>query len=259
MKKVAVALAEPPEPPPERKGTRSSIAEWTVTFLMMLFASSHVAWPFVVPTGSMEDTILIGDHLIVDKLSYAPAGSMAKYILPYTQVQRGDIVVFRYPMNIQEDYVKRVIGVPGDRVKIAGKQLYLNGRTVEEPYKVHNTKFLDPYRDFFPSEPNTYVSEAAQKMLAEHVVNGELVVPPDHYFVMGDNRDNSADSRYWGFVPRANIMGKPWIIYWSFDGATTGLSDRNINWTHVKDIATNFFSKTRWSRTFQVIHGYRLE
>ena len=113
--------------------------------------------------------------------------------------------------------MKRVIGVPGDRIRIVNKQVYLNGHKLDEPYKYHKTEYIDSYRDNFPSEPNVHVVDRAQDMLDNHVINGEVVVPPDSYFAMGDNRDSSLDSRYWGFVPRENIIGKPLIIYWSYD------------------------------------------
>lgn len=234
------------------KQPRNNIAEWAVTILVMMWASSNLAWAFVVPTASMENTILIGDHIIVDKLAYSPPGPLSRRLLPYTDVKRGDVIVFRFPNNIKEDYVKRVIGLPGDRIKIVAKQLYLNGVPVKEPYKIHKTDFLDSYRDYFPSEPNAFLPASALRMLEQHVENGEVVVPPGHYFAMGDNRDESSDSRYWGFVPRENIIGKPWIIYWSYDAPT---ADWNWNLRHFVDLGTNFFSKTRWSRTFQTIRN----
>jgi signal peptidase I len=224
---------------------------------MMMWASTSVAWPFVVPTGSMEDNVLVGDHLIVDKLSFAPNGGFGRYLLPYTEVRRGDVVVFRYPLDIRQDYVKRVIGVPGDHVKLVAKQLYLNGKPMDEPYKFHKTDYLDSYRDYFPSEPNVHLPEPALKMLRENVVNGELIVPPGKYFVMGDNRDNSSDGRYWGFVPRENIFGKPWLIYWSYDAPTQHLTDA-VSFAHILDLGMNFFSKTRWKRTFKIIKPYPL-
>jgi signal peptidase I len=257
-KKTAVALAEPPDPEPQ-PARRHWIAEWTVNALVLLFAFASVAQPFVVPTASMENNILIGDHIIVDKLAYAPAGPVARHLLPYTPIERGDVIVFRYPEDIRQNYVKRVIGMPGDRIRIAARQLYLNGKAVHEPYKIHKSDALDSYRDFFPSPPNTMVSQAVHRMLAENVVNGELLVPPDHYFALGDNRDESADSRYWGFVPKDNIAGKPWMIYWSYDAPTARLSDPNINIDHIIDIGLNFFTKTRWSRTFQMVRGYPLK
>ncbi|MEX2262588.1 MAG: signal peptidase I [Bryobacteraceae bacterium] len=246
------------EPPKSGKtdNPRGVIAEWTVTIILLLFGTTTLVQAFVIPTGSMEDTLLIGDHLLVDKLAYAPPGPVSKYLLPYTEVRRGDIIVFRYPVDIRQTFVKRVIGVPGDRIRIENKQVYLNGRLLEEPYKYHKMDYIDSYRDNFPGEPNTRVSEGAEIMLEKHVADGQVVIPADSYFAMGDNRDSSLDSRYWGFVPRENIIGKPLIIYWSYDAPTERLADPAIGLDHILDLAQNFFSKTRWGRTFQLIHGH---
>ena len=194
------------------------MAEWAITILVLLFGTSTIAQPFVIPTSSMHNTLLTGDHLIVDKLAYAPAGSLSKYFLPYEQVKRGDIIVFKHPTLITVDYVKRVIGVPGDHIKLVNKQVFVNGKPLNEPYVIHENNFY-PYRDNFPFgdpeyDPDPKMSARMDEMLHTDVVNGELVVPPGNYFAMGDNRDNSLDSRYWGLVPRDNIMGKPW----SFSG-----------------------------------------
>ena len=244
--------------PPHSDSPRGVIAEWTVTIILLLFGTTTLMQAFVIPTGSMEDTLLIGDHLIVDKLAYAPGGPVLGKLLPYTGIHRGDIIVFRYPIDTRQTFVKRVIGTPGDRIHIVNKQLYLNGQALTEPYKFHKTEYIDSYRDNFPSPPNTPVYKPGLEMLEKHVVNGEIVVPDNHYFAMGDNRDLSLDSRYWGFVPRENIVGKPLIIYWSYDAPTERLSSPMIGLDHAQDLAVNFFSKTRWRRTFQLIHGYRL-
>jgi signal peptidase I len=164
--------------------------------------------------------------------------------------------VFRYPVDISQTFVKRCMGVPGDRIRIINKEVYLNGVKLNEPYKVHKTDYIDSYRDNFPGEPNANIYPGAVEMLQHHVANGEIVVPPNFYFAMGDNRDSSLDSRYWGFVPRENIIGKPLVIYWSYDAPTSELNSPAINITHVLDLAQNFFSKTRWRRTFMLIHGY---
>jgi signal peptidase I len=234
---------------------RGFIAEWTVTIILLLFGTTTLVQAFVIPTGSMEDTLLIGDHLLVDKLAYAPPGPVSKYILPYEPVKRGDIIVFRYPIDIHQTFVKRCMGVPGDRIKLVNKQVYLNGKKLDEPYVYHKTEYIESYRDNFPSEPNVHVYDPAQEMLEHHVVNGEVVVPPDSYFAMGDNRDSSLDSRYWGFVPRENIIGKPLIIYWSYDAPTEALSNPTIGVDHLVDLLEHFFTKTRWSRTFRLVHG----
>ncbi|HUE00775.1 MAG TPA: signal peptidase I, partial [Bryobacteraceae bacterium] len=238
--KKATSVAEvktPPPPPPVTKADqpRGFIAEWTVTIILLLFGTTTLVQAFVIPTGSMEDTLLIGDHLLVDKMAYAPPGPVSKYILPYEHVKRGDIIVFRYPIDIRQTFVKRCMGVPGDHLKLVNKQVYLNGKKLNEPYVYHKTEYIEAYRDNFPSEPDVHVYEPAQDMLDHHVVNGEVVVPPDSFFAMGDNRDSSLDSRYWGFVPRENIIGKPLIIYWSYDAPTEALSDPTIGVDHLVD------------------------
>jgi len=238
---------------------RGVIAEWTVTIILLLFGMTTLVQAFVIPTGSMEDTLLIGDHLLVDKLAYAPSGPVSKHLLPYENIRRGDIIVFRYPVDIRQTFVKRVIGIPGDHLRVVNKQVYLNGKPLNEPYKYHKTPYIDSYRDNFPGEPNVALMEPGQQMLERNVVNGEVVVPPDNYFAMGDNRDSSLDSRYWGFVPRGNIIGKPLIIYWSYDAPTSALSNPMISLDHLLDLVQNFFVKTRWRRTFRLIHGYPIQ
>lgn len=248
-----------PAPAAKKEQPRGAIAEWTVTILLLLFGTTTLVQAFVIPTGSMKETLLIGDHLLVDKLAYSPSGSLSKHLLPYKDVKRGDIIVFRYPVDIRQTFVKRVIGVPGDRIRIENKQLYLNGKALDEPYKVHRTEYIDSYRDNFPSVPNVRLLGMADEMLEKHVANNELVVPGNSYFAMGDNRDESLDSRYWGFVPRENIIGKPLIIYWSYDAPTERLANPAIGLDHVLDLAQNFFTKTRWKRTFNLIRGYPLQ
>jgi signal peptidase I len=135
----------------------------------------------------------------------------------------------------------------------------LNGEALEEPYKYHKTEYVDSYRDNFPGEPNVRLFPPAEEMLAEHVEDGAVVVPPDMYFAMGDNRDSSLDSRYWGFVPRSHIIGKPLIIYWSYDAPTERLVSPTIGFDHMLDLAQNFFTKTRWKRTFHLIRGYKFK
>ncbi|PWT91479.1 MAG: signal peptidase I, partial [Proteobacteria bacterium] len=130
---------------------------------------------------------------------------------------------------------------------------------VNEPYVIHRSPMVDPYRDNFPSAPDTVMAPSALDMLQNHVQNGEIVVPPGFIFAMGDNRDDSLDSRYWGFVPRENIVGTPVIIYWSFEAPTQDLTNPNIGLDHIVDVVTHFFTKTRWNRTFKLIHGYPLQ
>ena len=166
--------------------------------------------------------------------------------------------MFRYPMDINQNYVKRVMGVPGDHLKVVDKELYLNGKRLVEPYARHIFPGLEPYRDNFPSRGRAALCMTAlSRCWRSTLVDGELVVPPDSYFVMGDNRDDSLDSRYWGFVPRENIIGKPLLIFWSYDAPTEDLVDYTTN--HFVDLAKNFFTKTRWNRELKLLRGYPVE
>ena len=250
--------AEPKEP------ARNSIAEWAVTILLLLFGTTTLVQAFVIPTGSMEDTLLIGDHLLVDKLAYAPAGPISKFVLPYEEPKHGDIIVFRYPADISSTFVKRVIGVPGDHLKMVKRDVYRNGVKLNEPYVYHKADMYDEYRDNFPGPVSPFTSntpmaaELQRRMLEQNVVDGEVVVPKDSYFAMGDNRDNSLDSRYWGFVPRENIIGKPIIIYWSYRASTDDLAGSSVGSliSHALDLGEHFFTRTRWNRTLNVIRGF---
>jgi signal peptidase I len=249
--------------------TCNFIVEWTINILILLFGTTTLVQAFIVPTPSMDTTVQVGDHLLVDKLAYAPAGFFSRHLLPYTDPKRGDIIVFRYPMDISQNYVKRLIGLPGDHIHLVNKVVYLNGKPLEEPYVQHVSAGILPYRDSFPStqfgladydlsRPDHRLAQVATRaMLDENVVNGEVVVPPDSYFAMGDNRDNSFDSRYWGFVPRENIIGKPLVIFWSYDAPTEDWVDYNAN--HFIDLAKNFFVKTRWNRTLKLVRGYPIQ
>jgi len=242
-------------------GVRDFVAEWSVTILILLFGTTTLMQAFVVPTSSMESTVLVGDHLIVDKLAYAPAGSFSKYLLPYTDIKRGDIIVFKFPPQPTTMYVKRVMGLPGDHLRVEKKVVILNGHKLDEPYTQHIDPNLAPYRDDFPSTPvglGQYY-ERVTDMLEHHVDRNtnEIVVPEGFYFAMGDNRDNSSDSRYWGFVPRDNIIGKPFVIFWSYDTNTENLVDFRLE--HFIDLATHFFSKTRWDRTLKLVRGVEIK
>ena len=243
----------------ERK--RNSVAEWAVTILLLLFGTTTLAQAFVIPTGSMQDTLLIGDHLLVDKLAYAPAGPLSKHLLPYQDPQHGDIIVFRYPPDISQTLVKRLIGMPGDRLKINRGVLYRNGIRLNEPYVYHKYAY-DPMLDNFPARCCRPVKEelaqqAQREMLAQNVIAAEVIVPANMYFAMGDNRDNSSDSRFWGFVPRENIIGKPLLIYWSYRASTEDLTGESMGSmvTHLVDVGEHFFTRTRWERTFKLVRG----
>jgi len=248
--------------PPKPVRKRHTVAEWAVTIILLLYGTTTVAQAFVIPTGSMQDTLLVGDHLLVDKLAYAPADSLTKHLLPYEEPKHGDIIVFRYPPQIGQTLVKRLIGMPGDRIKIDRGVVFRNGITLNEPYVYHKYAY-DPAFDNFPTACCLPVKEdlaqqAQRDMLDRNVVNGEVVIPPGQYFAMGDNRDNSSDSRYWGFVPRENIVGKPFLIYWSYRAPTEDLlaDSAGSMLTHFLDVGQHFFTRTRWNRTLKLVRGF---
>ena len=235
---------------------RGVIAEWTITIILLLFGTTTLMQAFVIPTGSMEDTLLIGDHLIVDKLAYAPGGNITAKLLPYTGIQRGDIIVFRYPVRPAEHFVKRVVAVPGDHIRLHDKQLLVNGKPVPEDYVLHKLRGRDSFRDNFPATDffTSSIDAGWFQEMRGQIRNGGIVVPPGKYFVLGDNRDESLDSRYWGFVPRENIVGRPLIIYWSVDDNGHDLAampDGTLS--RLAYGLAHLFQNTRWERTFRVV------
>ena len=163
--------------------------------------------PYTMPSVSMEETILAGDYLLVETATWSLGRAAG----------RGDLVVFRYPVDRKQTFIKRIAGIPGDRLRIVNKQLYRNGVAVPEPYATHKTAYVDAYRDNFPSETNVALLDSGARMLRDNVRDGEVIVPQGQYFVLGDNRDDSLDSRYFGFVPRGDVLGSPFLIYGSFD------------------------------------------
>jgi signal peptidase I len=240
---------------------RNAVAEWTFTILLLMFGTTALAQAYVIPTGSMQDTLLIGDHLLVDKLAYAPSGSIGKHLLPYQEPQHGDIIVFRYPADLTQTLVKRLIGMPGDRLKVINGVVYRNGVRLNEPYVYHKYGYNFGWNDF-PGQCCLPVKEekarqSQEEMLLHHTVNGEIIVPPGMYFGMGDNRENSSDSRFWGFIPRENIVGKPFLIYWSYRASTEELlaDSPGSLLSHFVDLGEHFFTRTRWNRTFKLVRG----
>jgi signal peptidase I len=225
-----------------------TLAEIASTAVLYFFVTTCLAQGYVIPTGSMESTLLIGDHLIVDKVSYAPPDPAFGPLLPHREIDRAAIVVLRYPLDLRENYVKRVIGLPGDRVRLENKAVFVNGERLDETYVQHVDPRRIPYRDDFPAAPPpAFVDDRARQMLADHVRGGELVVPIDQYFVLGDNRDDSSDSRFWGLVPRENIFGKPLLVFWSVDAPTEVLLDR-FSPAGIIDLAAGLFTRSRWDR-----------
>lgn len=222
--------------------------------VVYLFVTTFICQNFAIPSGSMKNTLLVGDHLIADRVTFETSSGWGR-LLPYRDIQRGDIVVFLKPGFPDTDLVKRVIGVPGDRIHLHNGIVYRNGQPVDEPQAAKPTadNFL-PYRDEFPSIPirEAYGATASwEEEMPQHVEGEDLVVPPGRYFVMGDNRVNSLDSRFWGFVPRENIIGSPLLIYWSFvtsdeEFYRTGVKNKVSIWANT---ALHFFDETRWRRT----------
>ncbi len=242
-----------------------AVASICSVLVVGLFILTFLAQNFVIPSGSMENTLLIGDHLVVDRVTLAPPAKWMP-LVHYRDPRRGDIVVFIKPVpddvNGEPQYlylVKRCVAVPGDRLHLHDGVLYVNG-AVEPvaPTAIPGGPAADPvFLDEFPAVPPVAQPGATPESWAidfpSHVVDGDLVVPPGKYFMMGDNRHNSLDSRYWGFVPRENIVGRPLFNYWSFltpddEYDRTGIGNK-IAW--MGHVALHFFTETRWSRTLK--------
>jgi len=235
----------------------SSIQSLLGTVVIAVFVITFVVQAFQIPSPSMENTLLVGDYLLVNKLCYG-GGGPGDHFMPYGRVQRGDIVVFHYPVDPAQHFVKRVIGLPGDRVRLVNKQVLVNSVALKEPYARFTRPADDVFRDNFPRlDVMSGPTPEWWLQLRTLVEDGQLIVPEGHYFVMGDNRDNSSDSRYWGFVPQANIIGQPLVIYWSVqvaegDGtAPSSVSDRLYHFAYV---VTHVFQMTRWKRTLRLVN-----
>jgi signal peptidase I len=223
------------------------------TVVLAVFVITFLAQAFQIPSQSMEKTLLIGDYLLVDKVHYGDGGIWSS-LLPYTPIMRGDIIVFRYPVQPNQHFVKRVIGVPGDRVHLYRGKVFVNDKAVDDSaFAIHKSEQFDSYRDNFPA--GNYISpEVNSRWWVEmhNVVHqGEIVVPANKYFVMGDNRDESLDSRYWGFVPRENIIGRPFLIYWSVRSPETALSDGKLG--RLLYTLVHLPEDARWDRTFRLV------
>lgn len=238
---------------------REYVDSLLVTVILALFGTTFVLQAFKIPSSSMEGTLLVGDHLLVNKFVFADAPSTGWGLLPYREVKRGDIIVFKYPFPPYQHFVKRVIGLPGDRLKIVNRQVYINGTPLDEPYKIHRRPLLaGHFQDNFPLQEDYFASSMEPEWVQEvaRLTRGdELLIPEHKYFAMGDNRDNSQDSRYWGFVDRKNIIGRPLLIYWSFD-ASHRRSTRSAPgdpMTADGDAFTLFFSRARWSRLLHLV------
>ncbi|MGA9544373.1 MAG: signal peptidase I [Candidatus Sulfotelmatobacter sp.] len=234
----------------------SSIQSLLGTVVIAVFVITFIVQAFQIPSPSMENTLLVGDYLLVNKLTYG-GGSVGDYLMPYRRVQRGDIVVFHYPVDPAQHFVKRVIGLPGDRIRLINKQVLVDGVPLKEPYAHFSRPVDDVFRDNFPRlDVMSGPTPEWWLQLRKLVEDGQLIVPEGHYFVMGDNRDNSSDSRYWGFVPRANIIGRPLVIYWSVQGAEgdgTASSSVSAKLYHFAYVLTHIFQITRWHRALRLV------
>ncbi|HYX69028.1 MAG TPA: signal peptidase I [Terriglobales bacterium] len=253
----------PPKPQPGKKEKKREtplefLASMAAVVVTALFILTFNLQAFEIPSGSMENTLLIGDHVFVDRITYAPASRWIGPVVPYREIRRGDIIVFFSPAQADLHLVKRVVGVPGDRLRLRDGVLFVNGQRQVEPYVIHSLGDYRTYRDNFPAVAPTYfdqVTDFWEAELPRHIQNGDVVVPPDCFFAMGDNRDVSWDSRYWGFVPRQNILGRPMFIYWSFETPPlqyekTGVADRVA---FAARVVIHFFGQTRWRRSFSLV------
>jgi signal peptidase I len=219
-----------------------------------VFVLTFIAQPFRIPSESMEHTLLVGDFLLVNKMTYAPAGSW-KWLLPYREPERGDVIIFHYPDKPSEHVVKRVIGLPGDAVHLQDGIASVNGALLNEPYVAFEAAYPDAYRDDFPQQLYTDpgVDPGWWQQMRDDVHAGELVVPPDVYFVLGDNRNFSRDSRYWGFVPRRNIVGRAFLIYFSLREPSATDPSQDDSLRQKSDLLDRLKYFARWDRIGRVV------
>jgi signal peptidase I len=214
-----------------------------IALIFVNFARIFVFQAFKIPTASMEDNLLVGDHIVVNKFLYGPpGGELAGGLFGFRDVRRGDIVVFRYPVDPGVDYVKRVVGLPGETVELRDKEVFVDGSRIDEPYVIHDDPHIYPDIEALPDVYRTRDQF------------GPYTVPAETYFVMGDNRDKSYDSRYWGPVPRSMIKGKPVLVYWSFASPSAQAPETfGERIRSLLTVAVHFFTHTRWDRMFFVI------
>jgi len=242
---------------PKARGFLLALLTGLLSIAMLVVLSTLRA--FEIPSSSMEDTLLIGDHMFVNCAQSAWATRWMAPLLSHGEIRRGDVVVFLSPEGNGLFVVRRVIGIPGDRLHLRDGMLFRNGVQQDEPYVRH--KFVDsnPYRDNFPAVPPPDYSNVTSEWkltMPLHIENGQIVVPPDSYFGMGDNRDVSLDSRYWGFIPKENVIGRPMFIYWSFETPSDQYQQKEMGQrlSFLAHVVIHFFDETRWKRTFKVVN-----
>ncbi len=259
-----------PEETPAKQEDQSetpleSLASICTVLAIGLFVMTFIFQNFEIPSASMEKTLLIGDHVLVDRIALAPPTKWAPFVY-YRDVHRGDIIVFLKPNPETPDLylVKRAIGIPGDRIHMRDGIVYLNGVAQNEPqagkpsFDGDPQHAYNPYRDDFPSVPPGPMEDVTASWALElpnHIQNGDLVVPPGKVFAMGDNRTESLDGRYWGFVPRENIVGRPMFVYWSFETPADQINKQSMGerLAFMGHVLVHFFDETRWKRTFHII------
>lgn len=239
--------------PKKRETPSEFLSSMAVTLAVALFILTFNIQAFEIPSSSMENTILIGDHVFVDRITVAPATHWA-FFEHSRPIRRGDIIVFYSVETPDLHLVKRVIGIPGDRIHLHHGRVYRNGQLLDEPYVIHSVGNYFPYRDEFPAVPP---EESPDKVVPGWPVRqgDDIVVPPGRYFVMGDNRDVSHDSRFFGCIPQQNVVGRPLFIYWSFETPPdqyrkTSFGDQVAFYSHV---TLHFFDETRWKRMLRSI------
>jgi signal peptidase I len=226
----------------EKSLLREYLEALLIAIIFATFARTYVVQAFKIPSGSMEKNLLIGDHILVNKFIYGPTVSPLELVLlPMRPVERGDIVVFKYPQDVTRDFIKRCMGMPGDTLRLMGRDLFINGQPVDE-------RGYTWYAEDLAEEGEISAPRVRESF-------GPRIVPPESYFCMGDNRDNSNDSRFWGEVPRGYVKGRAFMVYWSFDAEQEpldwpGFAGKLRQMGHV---AANFFSQTRWDRTFRIV------
>jgi signal peptidase I len=237
-----------------------ALASLLRTVVVALFLLTFLLQPYLIPSESMEHTLLVGDFLLVNKQIYAPEGGLSRWLMPCREVKRGDIVVFHHPGP--PFLVKRVVGVPGDRLRIENGRVVVNGAALDEPYATFEPAVYSPFREEFPARVYTdpEVDPAWWKQMQSLTHAGELVVPADEYFVLGDNRNHSKDSRFWGFVQRQQIVARPLVIYFSLarpsatDLEATTLQAADDRLGHDRLFAARLQGFARWRRIFRVVH-----
>ena len=250
---------EKPKDEKPRETTVEFLASLAGVLVTGLFIITFVIQAFEIPSSSMENTLLIGDHVFVNRVQFSPATRWIGPLLPYREPRRGDIVVFLSPAEPDLYVVKRIMGIPGDRIHLRDGAVYRNGEKLNESYVLNTgADSYNPYRDNFPAVPPpeySNVTDFWKLTMPQHIDNGELVVPAASYFAMGDHRDVSYDSRYWGFIPKENIIGRPMFIYWSFETPENQYQQKEISQrlSFLAHVVIHFFDETRWRRSLKVV------